>query len=302
MPASRRQLIVTAVSLVVLLLCAFVLWGRNHPKLPTTKVAPAPLSVAVVEQQGNPVHEMIGHSVEGRTIDAYTYGTGTTKLLFVGGMHGGYEWNGVLLAYTYMDYLSAHLSEIPAKLSIIVIPDINPDGVFKVIGKEGRFTTADVPASRDESPGRFNANKVDLNRNFGCNWAATSAWKGNIVSGGTSAFSEPESRSLRDFVLKLRPVGVVFWHSQAGAVYASECEHGVLPVTIDIMNAYARAAGYPAVKSFSAYKVTGDSEGWLASVGIPALTVELSTHDSVQWDKNLAGIKALVNYYNKLMQ
>lgn len=297
--ATRKLLIVAAV-VVVLLLCFFVVSWRNRTALPRAEVTPAPLPIAIVAKQSNPVHEIIGRSVDGRTIEAYTYGTGATNLLFVGGMHGGYEWNSVILAYTYMDHLSAHLNEIPTKLSITVIPDLNPDGVFKVIGKEGRFTIADVPTSGDESPGRFNAHKVDLNRNFGCNWAATSAWKGNIVSGGTSAFSEPESRSLRDFVLKLHPAGVVFWHSQAGAVYASECGHGVLPVTLDIMNTYAHAARYPAVKSFSAYKVTGDSEGWLASIGIPALTVELSTHDSVQWDKNLAGVNALVSYYNKL--
>lgn len=298
MSATRKGLIVAAV-VVALLLCYFVISLRNRTALPKAEVAPVPLPVAIVARQSNPVHEIIGHSVDGRAIDAYTYGTGTTSILFVGGMHGGYEWNSVILAYTYMDHLSLHLSEIPAKLSIIVVPDINPDGVFKVIGKEGRFITADVPASKDESPGRFNADKVDLNRNFDCNWASTSMWKGNIVSGGTAAFSEPESRSLRDLVLKHRPDGVVFWHSQAGAVYASECGHGVLPVTLDIMNTYAHAAGYPAVKSFSAYKVTGDSEGWLASLGIPAITVELSTHASVQWDKNLAGINALVNYYSK---
>ena len=66
------------------------------------------------------------------------------------------------------------------------------------------------------------------------------------------------------------------------------------------MNVYAHAAGYPAVKAFNAYKVTGDSDGWLASVGTPALTVELSTHASIEWDKNIAGINALVSYYSRL--
>ncbi len=298
MSTTRKLLILAVVAAAVLLLSFFVISERNHTSLPSAEVTPAPLPLAIVIKQSNPVHEIIGSSVDGRAIDAYTYGSGTTNILFVGGMHGGYEWNSVVLAYTYMDYLLAHLNEIPTKLSITIIPDLNPDGVFKVIGKEGRFSPADVPSSGDQSLGRFNAHKVDLNRNFDCNWAAKSAWKGNIVSGGTSAFSEPESRSLRDFVLKHRPAGVVFWHSQAGAVYASECGHQILPATLDIMNTYAHAAGYPAVKSFTAYKVTGDSEGWLASVDIPAITVELSTHASIQWDKNLAGINALVSYYN----
>lgn len=92
---------------------------------------------------------------------------------------------------------------------------------------------------------------------------------------------------------------MVFWHSQANAVYASECEAGVLPQTRIVMETYARAAGYPAVLSFDAYPVTGDAEGWLASIGIPAITVELANHTSLEWEKNLAGTQALFELYSK---
>ena len=139
---------------------------------------------------------------------------------------------------------------------------------------------------------------MDLNRNFDCNWQPESTWRSKVVSAGSSAFSEPESRAIRDFVLQNRPVAAVFFHSQANAVYASECNNGVLPGTIAVMNAYAKAAGYQAVKSFDSYKVTGDAEGWLASIGIPAITVELKTHESVEWEKNLAGITALFSYFS----
>ncbi|MDZ4226479.1 MAG: hypothetical protein U1C66_03235 [Patescibacteria group bacterium] len=65
------------------------------------------------------------------------------------------------------------------------------------------------------------------------------------------------------------------------------------------MNAYATASGYPAVDSFDAYEITGDAEGWLASVHIPAITVELSTHESVEWEQNLAGVMALFDLYKR---
>jgi len=215
-------------------------------------------------------------------------------------MHGGYEWNSVLLAYQFMDYLAANPQVIPQNITVAVIPNANPDGVFKVIGKEGRFTMADVSGTEEsQTPARFNAHKVDLNRNFDCKWQPQSMWKGNKVSAGTAPFSEPESRAIRDFVLVYKPQAVTFWHSQANAVYASECKKGILPQTLAIMNTYAHAAGYPAVKSFDAYAITGDSEGWLASINIPAITVELKTHETMEWDKNLAGIMALFNYYRK---
>lgn len=267
---------------------------REEPRSP----APPPPTPALETAISFPVRDVIGRSVEGRVIESYTYGTGTTRLLFVGGIHGGYEWNSVLLAYAFIDHLDANYkTELPSGVSVTVVPSLNPDGVYKVVGKEGRFALADVPEGVDESLGRFNANKVDLNRNFACKWQSTSTWRSRTVSAGTAAFSEPESAAFRDLVLRERPRSVVFWHSQSNAVYASECEAGILSGTRAIMNAYAKAAGYPAVDSFDAYVITGDAEGWLASIGIPAITVELKTHEDVEWERNLSGIRALLDYH-----
>lgn len=250
------------------------------------------------QPSGEPAYEVIGRSVEGRAIESYTYGVGDTKLLLVGGIHGGYEWNSVLLAYVLMDYLDTRPEAIPPNVAVTVIPSLNPDGVFRVLGKEGRFAISNAPKSRETAvPGRFNVNGVDLNRNFDCKWASESTWRGNVVSAGTEAFSEPEAVALRDFVLRHRPAAAIFFHSKAGAVYASECHEGVLPETLDILAAYSFAAGYRSVESFDAYPVTGDAEGWLASLGIPALTVELHTHDELEWEENLRGVRALLSYY-----
>ena len=249
--------------------------------------------------------EVIGNSVQGRDIEAYTYlprrqaGGGGNHILFVGGIHGGYEWNSVLLAYEVMDYLEVNPEIIPENVSVSVIPSLNPDGVYKIIGKEGRFNISDgaeIPRE-DARPGRFNANNVDLNRNFDCKWQPESTWQNQKVSAGQSPFSEPEAKALRDFVLKTEPKAVVFWHSRASAVYASECEEGILPETRQIMNLYSDASGYQKVDSFDHYEITGDAEGWLASIGIASITVELETYASLEFDKNLAGLKALLEYY-----
>src|SRR3989344_1992098 len=247
---------------------------------------------------------VIGNSVEGREIEAYTYlpqgrveGESLKHTVFVGGIHGGYEWNSVLLAYTFIDYLDAHPEVVPANIKVTVIPSANPDGVYKIIGKEGRFNFEDVPTLASKESGRFNANKVDLNRNFDCKWKKESMWRGNVVSAGTAPFSEPEAQAIRAFVQVNKPTAVIFWHSQANAVYASECHMGILPETINIMNIYTKASGYLAVDSFDAYEVTGDAEGWLASIGIPAITVELKTHETIEWERNIAGIKALFAHY-----
>jgi len=276
---------------VVVIIVAGVLWAI------TFKTSPEPLP-EVIEEGIEPKQEIIGKSVEGRKIESYTFGNGADRLLFVGGVHGGYEWNSVVLAYKFIDYLKANPEVITDNLTVAVIPSLNPDGVFKIISKEGRFAIADVKVEKEETKsGRFNANGVDLNRNFDCKWKPESMWQGNVVSAGTKPFSEPESKALRDFILKNKPVAAIFWHSQSNAVYASECEKGILPETREIMNTYSKVSGYPAVDSFDHYEITGDVEGWLASINIPAITVELKTHETIEWDRNLLGIKALFDYY-----
>ena len=288
---TKRVIMVLLVSVALgSVLLLFVLWNSVTPES------------AVVEPGLGPERSVIGLSVEGREIEAYTYGNGKEHLAFIGGIHGGYEWNSVLLAYTFMDYLDAHPEVISQNLTVTVIPSANPDGLYKIVGKEGRFTEAHVPANKSAVPGRLNAHDVDLNRNFDCKWKSEGVWRENPVSAGSAPFFEPEAAAIRDFVLENNPASVIFWHSQANAVYASECEEGILPETLMIMNEYARASGYSAVESFGQYEVTGDAEGWLASIGIPAITVELKTHETIEWEENLAGIKALFEYYESKVE
>src|SRR5687768_3583371 len=73
----------------------------------------------------------IGLSDEGRELPIYHYGEGDTEVLFVGGIHGGYEWNTTLLAYELMDHLDENPDEIPDGVKVSVIPVLNPDGLNK---------------------------------------------------------------------------------------------------------------------------------------------------------------------------
>jgi predicted deacylase len=235
--------------------------------------------------QSIPKQVGIGTSVQGRSIDAHTFGSPQTierHVVFIGGIHGGYEWNTTELAYKALDYFAKNPHIIPTGTSVAIIPSLNPDGLAKSKGEAGRF----------------NARGVDLNRNFACKWQSTGAWKGKKVNAGTEAFSEPEAAALRDYVTSLlkthkpEQLFFVFWHSKASAVYASACGDKPLPATLELMRTYASAAGYKAVESFDAYPVTGAAEDWLASLGIAAITVELSTHVDVEWEKNKKGIDA----------
>ena len=274
-----------------------VVGNRPAPEAP----APVPEAPAPPTPTPTSTHAIIGNSVELREIEAYTFGTGETDVLFVGGIHGGYEWNSILLAYDMIDHFAEASTVIPADITVHIIPNLNPDGLFLATGLEGEFAATDITdnSMHTSGLGRMNANGVDLNRNFDCKWAPESSWRGRTVSAGTGAFSEPEAAALRDYVASTTPEAVIFWHSMANNVYASECEDGVLPATLTLMNTYALAADYGAVPVFDAYPITGDAEGWLASLGIPAVTVELGSRTSIEWTQNLAGTEAVLELYGK---
>ncbi len=288
MRITKSKLVIAVVLVLAALGLLFYFWPKKVPPPP----APAEKKELVVES--------IGKSVDGHDIVAYTYGTGSRRFIFVGGIHGGYEWNSSLLAYQAKDYFDAHPELVQSDTSVTIIPELNVDAVSKVVGKVGEFTAADVKLSKEQSASfRFNSHSVDLNRNFACKWQPESNWQNKKVSAGTGVFSEPEAIAFRDYVVKTKPVAVILWHSQAGAVYASQCGSGVATSTKDLMNLYAKAGNYPAVTEFDAYPVTGAAEDWMASINIPAITVELKTHEATEWPENLAAIQAVLNSYGK---
>jgi murein tripeptide amidase MpaA len=105
-------------------------------------------------------------------------------------MHGGYEWNTILLAYEVIDYFMQFPDQIPDSASVMIIPNVNPDGQFKVVGHDGRFTSDDILDKRWEAtfPGRFNANDVDLNRNWDCLWTENAFWRNQPINAGEHPF------------------------------------------------------------------------------------------------------------------
>ena len=273
--------------------------------LQTPEEVPEPVA-EVVEPEPEPAftQSVIGTSVQGREIEAYTFGKGDTDLLFVGGIHGGYEWNTIVLAYETIDYFIANESAMPENVTVHIVPNLNPDGLFEATSQEGRFTAADIPNVDIHTAGigRFNANGVDLNRNFDCRWSPDGVWRGNSVGTGSGPFSEPEAIAIRDYINKIGPDAAVFWHSRANNVYGSECGGEVAPDTLELMSTYAQAAGYGEVPVFDAYVVTGAVEDWLAGQGIPTVSVELDTRTSSEFEQNLAGTLATIDLYQDLVK
>lgn len=221
----------------------------------------------------------IGKSVKGRPISAYYFGVGAKKILLVGSQHGT-EANTKDLLSGWVSYLRANQNLISSDRTFIIVPNSNPDGVAK--------------------ENRFNARGVDLNRNWGTStWEKDTYWTyGKVTGGGGSKpFSEPETKALRDLILRENPKIIVSYHSAAGIVISAGDSNS-------FRDWYSKKTGYsaiagapkPAEEVFD-YNVTGSLEEWQGEKrGKVIIVVELATNYDSEYLRNLPALKGLFSY------
>jgi hypothetical protein len=220
----------------------------------------------------------IGYSVEGREIIAQRFGDGERILLLVGGIHGGWEANTVALVNDLIAHFEAHPEDVLPGVSLALIPAANPDS---------------VPLGRT-AEGRFNANGVDLNRNWSCEWSPDAVWRNQRVNPGAAAFSEPETQALAEYIRELRPDAALFYHSAANGIYAGDCDSDVSGAdSLALAAVLGEVTGYSFGQPFTAYPVTGTAASWVDGQGILSADVELRSWTDSEFEQNLRGIMAV---------
>lgn len=220
----------------------------------------------------------IGTSVEGRGLTVYKFGSGPSKIIYVGGTHGN-EKSSYYTLDSWVDYLERN-GNIPAKRTIIVIPDINPDGFAR--------------------GSRTNARNVDLNRNF-----PADNWKKNVTmpdlsvnkgGGGSKPLSEPESRALANYVISQSPRAVLTYHAAAGVVIPNGSGDSSGLSKTYAANSNLSFAPNNQTNQLFPYDTTGAFEDWLHDKhGIPTLLVELWTVSGNEFEQNRAAMWAIAN-------
>jgi murein DD-endopeptidase MepM/ murein hydrolase activator NlpD len=219
--------------------------------------------------------------VQGRPISAHRIGSGPIKVVLVGNIHGQFESNTHVLAQQLLQHFEGHTQQVPDGISLWIIPTMNPDGLVNGT--------------------RWNANEVDLNRNAdtdldGC---AGNDWSADTVglegphpgAGGAYPFSEPEARAVRYFLDDAWVA--VFYHSAAEGIFVDTCQRHA--PTAHLAQALSEGSRYPVPEEgWYGYPVTGDFGDYLAGEGVAAVTVELTDHESPEFDRNLAGVLSLL--------
>jgi protein MpaA len=197
----RPRLALTGVLAAALLGAGTLAAAQETPApAPTTQTPAVPIA-----------KESIGSSVEGRAIRLVRLGdpAAARRVLVVGCVHGD-----ECAARAVVGELLRRRT-VPAGVQLLLVRSANPDG---------------QAAHR-----RQNAHGVDLNRNSSAGWRPL---RGAQYS-GRRPWSEPESRALRDLVLRERPALVLWYHQPLDLVDRPERGRAT------VARRYARLTGLP---------------------------------------------------------
>ncbi|HEX7555879.1 MAG TPA: M14 family metallopeptidase [Leptolinea sp.] len=225
---------------------------------------------------------VIGKSVKGNNLEVMQFGNGPIERMIVAGIHGGNEWNTTALADQLITYLKKNPQVIPADRTLYILRLLNPDG-------EARGHNLD---------GRTNERGVDLNRNWDAywevDWPRDGCWNYRPISAGSSAFSEPETQALRDFLKAHNISALINYHSAALGVFAG----GRPPETesVRLAKSIAAVSNYAYPPTDTGCKYTGQFADWLAMNGTAAVDLELTNHTDTDYDVNLKVLDVLLKW------
>jgi len=164
--------------------------------------------------------EDIGRSAENRTIKAIRVSADSNyqrTIMTVSLLHAR-EWiTGPSNLYAIEQLCEQYQSGVPGVVELLSffqfnsIVVANPDGYdYTHLSKQTRYWRK----NRRKAPGCSGGRRlgVDLNRNFGIDWGKGSAspFCSSDIFRGPDAFSEPESKVLRDFLLSITPLPIAF--------------------------------------------------------------------------------------------
>ncbi|XP_011548716.3 carboxypeptidase B-like [Plutella xylostella] len=205
------------------------------------------------------------------------------------------EWITPPVALYIIDQLISHPDdELTTEIDWIIIPLANPDGYEYSMNSDRlwRKTRSRVHTGSDECPG------VDGNRNFDHYWGTSDSANDpcTIVYEGPAPFSEPETRVIRDAVMRQvnRTPLYISLHSYGNMFLYAWGNNGTLPENglilhlagvrmAQAIDAVALDKSEPYIVGNAAnvlYYTTGTSRDWTKSVGVTmTYTLELPGYE-----------------------
>lgn len=231
----------------------------------------------------------IGASAGGRRLECLRVGSGKFAILFVSGIHGN-EVGTVKLARNLINWLEGSEDRY-RDFSFYIVPCLNPDGFEQACKNPDYFNGGSV--------GRFNANGVDINRNFETpNFQSNSFWaKGKNyrektpVFAGDHANSEPEIKSITKLIKEKNINLVVAFHNAGGDVIGNTIEPSPC-----LAKTYCNVCGfkYETNEEWNKTLRTGTFKEWTELHNIPFIEIEGSSRWGSDWNRQKPGIMKIL--------
>ena len=236
----------------------------------------------------------IGRSLEDRPIWALRIGERRAtehKLLFMG-CHHAREWVSVEVPYLLAEHLVKNAGQAPVRDwlqrgEIWVAPMVNPDG-HEYSRTRDRLWRKNRRQNADDSLG------VDPNRNYGYMWGTLNINTSSHVPSdptyvGPRAFSEPETRAVRNLVARELFRGVITYHSFSQLILypwgytlrpiLDASDRATMTKLAERMAQLIKGvhgSTYRPQQSSRLYRTAGDTTDWTyGEYAIPSFTIEL---------------------------
>jgi hypothetical protein len=159
-------------------------------------------------------------TVDGWPLKTATFGTGSTKVMYVFGIHGR-EYLGAEVGLALMKRLcneegDSRINTLLEKTTFKLFPLMNPSG------RAGNLPEKKILAPHGEECvlRRTNANGIDLNRNFNVHFAEGDSTPGAVDWRGQQSQSEVESKLLAEIGEQFKPDLYIDVHTGAFAMLA----------------------------------------------------------------------------------
>jgi murein tripeptide amidase MpaA len=239
----------------------------------------------------------LGESIENRKIiaikisDSVSVEEDEPEILFIGGHHAR-EWISVDVPFLLARYLlenyqnNTHIRNLVNSGEIWIVPLLNPDGHQYSVTSNRLWRKN----RRNNGDGSFG---VDLNRNYSFQWGGPGS-SGDTYSEtyrGPQAFSEPESRAIRDLANDHNFLAMISYHNFSqlvlfpwGFTNSPPPDEALLDqlasaMADSIFNVHGKQ--YTPEQSSELYLASGDATDWLyGETTAPSFTIELRPRSS----------------------
>lgn len=214
--------------------------------------------------------QVFAQSVAEQNLEIEQIGNGPQRILLIGGIRGNQP-QTTLLVEEIASYFKNNLDQVPADVTLYFLYALNQDGL--------------------DVNGRYNANNVDLNRNWNTpGWRSDSPQPGGYIpgTGGSTPFSEPETAGLSSWLLNLQQqedtesIRIITYYHHRSAPEVGR----VIPGYLTYGNPAAESEALSLALAFAAdylywpewigpYQPTGEAAQWYAMQGFAAADVEI---------------------------